>query len=313
MSKKANYLYLQIIDNIMIMKRFTHKIVAIFLLCFLVAVSTVKAQQFKPNTEIGVLLGASYYLGDLNTIHFNQSLPAGGLVIKKNIDRRFAYKAEAMLINLYSDERNSDNKIESDRGLHFSNNLLQEDAGGFPLMELSLQVEFNFLPYDPGNPLYTWTPFVYTGISIFNFNPEAENKNGEWVDLQGLGTEGQGTTAFPDRKKYSLIQFAIPLGGGVKIALNKSVNIIFEYSTRKTFTDYLDDVSTTYPGNNLTDMSNASYEMSDPVVWDPNHPLFATGHSQGDQRGNPDKKDWYSFAGITLSFKLANKTKGCDY
>lgn len=313
MYKKANYLYLQIIDNIMIMKRFTPKIVAIFLLCFLAAVSTIKAQQFKPNTEIGVLLGASYYLGDLNTIHFNQSLPAGGLVIKKNIDRRFAYKAEAMLINLYSDERNSDNKIESDRGLHFSNNLFQEDAGGLPLMELSVQGEFNFLPYDPGNPLYTWTPFVYTGISIFNFNPKAENRYGEWVDLQGLGTEGQGTTAFPDRKKYSLIQFAIPLGGGVKIALNKSVNIIFEYSTRKTFTDYLDDVSTTYPGNNLSDMSNASYEMSDPVVLDPNHPLFATGHSQGDQRGDPEKNDWYSFAGITLSFKLANKTKGCDY
>ena len=304
MYKSANYLYLQIIDNIMIMKRFIHKIVAIFLLCFLVAGSTVKAQQFKPNTEIGVLLGASYYLGDLNTTHFNQSLPAGGLVIKKNIDRRFAYKAEAMLINLYSDERNSDNKIESDRGLHFSNNLFQEDAGGLPLMELSAQVEFNFLPYDPGNPLYTWTPFVYTGISIFNFNPEAENKNGEWVDLQGLGTEGQGTTAFPDRKKYSLIQFAIPLGGGVKIALNKSVNIIFEYSTRKTFTDYLDDVSTTYPGPGLSDMSNLSYEMSDPNGT----------HDKDEDRGfNPDKKDWYSFAGITLSFKLANKTKGCDY
>ena len=303
MYKRANYLYLQIIDNIMIMKRFIHKIVAIFLLCFLVAGSTVKAQQFKPNTEIGVLLGASYYLGDLNTTHFNQSLPAGGLVIKKNIDRRFAYKAEAMLINLYSDERNSDNKIESDRGLHFSNNLFQEDAGGLPLMELSLQVEFNFLPYDPGNPLYTWTPFVYTGISIFNFHPEAEDSTGEWVDLQALGTEGQGTTAFPDRKKYSLIQFAIPLGGGVKIALNKSVNIIFEYSTRKTFTDYLDDVSTTYPGNNLTDMSNASYEMSDPNGT----------HLTGAQRGNPDKKDWYSFAGVTLSFKLGNKTKGCDY
>ena len=287
----------------MIMKRFKHKITVLLLLSFLIFRNTLQAQQFKPNTEIGVLLGASYYLGDLNTTHFNQSLPAGGLVIKKNIDRRFAYKAEAMLINLYSDERNSDNKIESDRGLHFSNNLFQEDAGGLPLMELSVQVEFNFLPYDPGNPLYTWTPFVYTGISIFNFNPEAENKNGEWVDLQGLGTEGQGTTAFPDRKKYSLIQFAIPLGGGVKIALNKSVNIIFEYSTRKTFTDYLDDVSTTYPGNNLTDMSQASWEMSDPNGT----------HLTGAQRGNPDKNDWYSFAGITLSFKLANKTKGCDY
>ncbi len=89
MHKSANYLYLQIIDNIMIMKRFIHKIVAIFLLCFLVAVSTTTAQQFKPNTEIGVLLGASYYLGDLNTTHFNQSSAAAGLVIRKNIELWF--------------------------------------------------------------------------------------------------------------------------------------------------------------------------------------------------------------------------------
>jgi hypothetical protein len=52
-----------------------------------------KAQQFNPNTEVGVLLGASYYLGDLNTTHFKNALACGGLVIRRNIDRRFSYKA----------------------------------------------------------------------------------------------------------------------------------------------------------------------------------------------------------------------------
>ena len=48
-------------------------------------------------------------------------------------------------------------------------------------------------------------------------------------------------------------------------------------------------------------MSPEAQAMSDP-----------TGtHLKGDQRGDPDKKDWYSFAGITLSFKLNNNTKGC--
>ena len=46
-----------------------------------------KAQQFKPNTEVGILLGTSYYLGDLNTTHFHQPLPAAGLIIRKNIDK----------------------------------------------------------------------------------------------------------------------------------------------------------------------------------------------------------------------------------
>ena len=144
--------------------------------------------------------------------------------------------------------------------------------------------------------------YVYTGISIFHYNPKAENQYGEFVDLQELGTEGQGTTSFPDKEKYSLIQYAIAIGGGFKIAVNPSFNIILEYGVRKTFTDYLDDVSTTYPGDILSMTNEATY-MSDP----------SGSHEIGEQRGDPDKKDWYSFAGITLSFKLNNNTKGCDY
>jgi hypothetical protein len=257
------------------------------------------AQQFKPNTEVGLILGTSYYLGDLNTTHFNQSSATAGLVIRKNIDKRFVYKAEVMYLNLKSDERQSSDTIALDRGLHFRS----------PIYELSGQIEFNFLPYQSGNPLYTWTPFVYTGISIFSFNPQAENINGEWVDLQELGTEGQGTTTEFDgntRSKYSLIKFAIPIGGGLKIAVNENFNIVLEYGARKTFTDYLDDVSTTYAGPNINgswpvEMSDLAQQMSDPNGT----------HVKDEQRGNPDKKDWYSFAGITLSFKLNNNTKDC--
>ena len=277
----------------MIMKRFNFKFTKI-LIIIIVPYFTAKAQQFKPNTEVGALLGASYYLGDLNTEHFNQSQASAGIIIRNNIDKRFAYKAEVLYLNLKSDERNSEDTIALNRGLHFRS----------PIYELSGQLEFNFLPYQPGNSLYTWTPFIYTGVSIFHFNPQAEYSftDGEWIDLQELGTEGQGTTTFPDRKKYSLIQFAIPMGGGFKVAINESFSFIIEYGARKTFTDYIDDVSKTYPGENIDDMSNIASQLSDP-----------TGtHVSGDQRGNPNnKKDWYSFAGITLSFKLNNNTKGC--
>ena len=278
------------------MKRFNPKIITL-LITTLVFSFTAKTQQFKPNTEIGLLLGASYYLGDLNTSHFNQPLGASGLIIRQNIDKRFVYKAEAMYLNLRSDERESDDTIALNRGLHFRS----------PVYELSGQLEFNFLPYQPGNPLYTWTPFIYTGISLFHYNPQAENKNGEWVNLQELGTEGQGTSEFTERDKYSLIQFAIPIGGGFKIAVNEYFNIILEYGVRKTFTDYLDDVSTTYPGpkKNGTwpvEMTEEAQQMSDPLGI----------HSQGIQRGDQEKKDWYSFVGATLSFKLNNDAKGCS-
>lgn len=253
--------------------------------------------QYKENTEVGFIGGVSYYLGDLNTTHFNNSLPFGGIVIRKNIDRRFSYKAELLYLNIAADDRiDATDTIAINRGLHFRSSVF----------ELSGQIEFNFLPFEAGNALYTWTPFVYTGLSFFHFNPQAENKDGLWVNLQELGTEGQGSNSFPERKKYPLTQLAIPLGGGLKIAINPSFNIILEYGVRKSFTDYLDDVSTTYPegvNSNVPDISNATYEMSDP-----------TGtHIAGDQRGDPEKKDWYSFAGITLSFKLNNNTKDCDY
>ncbi|MDG2264381.1 MAG: hypothetical protein P8L19_04960, partial [Flavobacteriales bacterium] len=61
------------------MKRFKHKITVLLLLSFLIFGNTIQAQQFKPNTEIGILIGSSYYLGDLNTVHFKQSSPAAGL------------------------------------------------------------------------------------------------------------------------------------------------------------------------------------------------------------------------------------------
>ena len=276
------------------MKRFILLLIIALVLGF-----TTTAQQFKPNTEIGVLLGASYYLGDLNTTHFNQPLFGGGVVIRRNIDKRFTYKAELMYLNLKADERGSKDTIAYSRGLHFRS----------PVYEISAQLEFNFFPYQPGNPLYTWTPFVYTGVSLFSFNPQAENRNGQWVDLQELGTEGQGTTAFPNRDQYALIEFAIPMGGGFKIAINKSFNIVLEYGARRTFTDYLDDVSTTFIGSSPAlpssdypiEMSVEAQEMSDPLGT----------HSNKMERGNPEDNDWYSFVGITLSFKLNNNTKGC--
>ena len=290
----------------------TNKSIFLFALIFLFSTSFINGQagQYKENTEVGSFGGVSYYLGDLNNSHFNNSIPNFGLIVRKNIDRRISYKGSFMLVNIAADDRNSSDEFAAQRGLHFSNNMFEEN--GSSIYELSGQFEFNFLPYELGNPLYKWTPFIYSGLSLFNFNPKAENKNGEWISLQPLGTEGQGTTKFPDRKKYSLIQFAIPIGGGVKFAVSEHFNIILEYGIRKTFTDYLDDVSSTYPGPNPgvaapsawpPGMGAVAKEMSDP-----------TGtHTLGEERGDPNKNDWYSFAGITLSFKIPQNTIGCDY
>ena len=250
--------------------------------------------QYEPNQEFGILGGTGYYIGDLNNTHFNNIRAAGGITFRKNFDRRFSFKSSALYTNVYADDANSSDDINKNRNLHFKSDVI----------ELSGQVEFNFLPYETGNALYPFTPFVFTGVSLFNFNPRAEASDGQWYALQELGTEGQGTTAFPNRKKYALTQLSIPFGGGFKIGVSDDVNIIIEYGLRKTFTDYIDDVSTTYAGL-PSEFDNVTIELSDRSLDGP--------QQAGIARGDETNKDWYSFAGVTLSFRLKGNTKGCDY
>ena len=271
-----------------------NRILAISLLSFLFFTSSITA-QIVSSTEIGIMAGSSYYLGDINKKHFDYMMPAGGIVVRKNIDRRIVVKGELLLGYVRGDDsRNAKDTANFNRNLHFRS----------PIYEVSGQVEFNFLPYETGNSLYPFTPFIFAGVSLFRFNPQAEANNGEWVALQPLGTEGQGTTTFSDRKKYTLTQFSIPMGGGFKIAVNKTFNIILEYGIRKTFTDYLDDVSTTYTGGNLM-VSDVANEMSD-------QSLDGT-KAIGEQRGNSKNNDWYTFTGITLSFKILSEKERCNY
>ncbi len=107
-----------------------------------------------------------------------------------------------------------------------------------------------------------WTPYAFTGITVFHHNPQAQapefdlNGNplpeaGEWVDLQPLGTEGQNANlmegdANAGIEPYSKIQIAIPLGIGIRYRLNQVFDLSLETSFRFLFTDYIDDVSQNY-------------------------------------------------------------------
>lgn len=95
------------------------------------------------------------------------------------------------------------------------------------------------------NPPPRTAPYLLGGIGYFSFNPQTRVGN-RYVDLQPLHTEGQGFEEYPDRKNYKLNQFNIPIGVGLKYELSPLMNIRGEFVYRKLFTDYLDDLSTTY-------------------------------------------------------------------
>lgn len=277
------------------LERRSNKILGSIIVLFFFLISIGKGySQFNPTKEIGIIGGVSYYTGDLNEVHFNNSKIAGGISFRQNFDRRFSFKSCMIYSAISGDDRESSDQININRNLHFKTNIV----------ELSGQIEFNFLSYETGNPLYNFSPFVFAGISLFNYNPKAESNAGEWIELQPLGTEGQGTTAFPNRKKYALTQLSFPFGGGIKFSLNESINVVLEYGLRKTFTDYIDDVSTTYAGT-PSEFNPLTIELADRSLDGPKQ--------AGEARGVSTNNDWYSFTGITLSFKLRNNIKGCDY
>jgi hypothetical protein len=98
--------------------------------------------------------------------------------------------------------------------------------------------------------LSNFTPFIYGGVAGFYFNPQGDYQ-GAWRNLQPIGTEGQGMAAYPDKKPYSLFQVSIPFGIDLRYNFGRKFFTGIEFGMRKTFTDYLDDVSGTYIDNEL--------------------------------------------------------------
>jgi hypothetical protein len=282
------------IGIILLKKYFLISITCLF--CFLTGFAQ---RQPDKSAEIGVFLGGSYYIGDLNPmIHFGpQTKPAGGVVFRYNLNPRLAVRANALFGKIEADDAMSNSSAQQQRNLNFKSSIT----------ELSAQLEFNFLDYQIGNERRKFTPYIFFGLAGFKFNPIATYNNYDF-SLQPLGTEGQGLDGGSSKKKYRLIQMSIPFGVGIKTNLSKNIGLSVEWGMRKTFTDYLDDVSTNYYDPALL---AAAHGPASAVASDPSKGTDPNFSNVGRQRGNPTTKDWYSFAGIALTIKLKGKRETC--
>lgn len=116
-----------------------------------------------------------------------------------------------------------------------------------PITDFQLSFEIHplfFKQYTEEQAPY-WSPYFIGGIGYFLFNPQAALQ-GSWYDLHPLRLEGQGFSSYPGHKPYQLKQFNIPIGLGIKYEISASFNARMEIAHRILFTDYLDDVSTSY-------------------------------------------------------------------
>jgi hypothetical protein len=248
-----------------------------FMICLWVT-EPVKAQT---DLEVGPYIGDSYYLGDLNPdVPFRMAQIAYGAMARYNLDDRWSFK---LGITRGKVEGNSNNtNFLPGRDLQFES----------PINDLSVTAEFNFFSYFTGSRWNWITPYLYAGIGVFTFQPESGGKK-----LQPLGTEGQNV-GYDGRKPYKTWGVSIPFGLGIKVSVSKKIGLTAFWEMHKTFTDYIDDVSTTYylngPAINQNDVAGA---LSDPT----------RNHLPGMQRGNPNNDDWYSFSGLTVSYKFSLK------
>lgn len=245
--------------------------------------------------EYGLGAGMSVYWGDLNTPDFGTNIGNSNFAFqgmaKLNFTKYLAIKANILYGKLSGDDSRSFIEWQQQRNLNFTTTLT----------EFSILGEFHFFGYNFGedNPL---SPYITAGIGAFHFNPKTTFQ-GSVVELQPLGTEGQGLDGFGP--KYNRISLAIPFGAGAKLQLNSTTNISLDIVARRTFTDYIDDVSTNYvafdelaAGNGLlaAQLGNRigeSLGQTEPV-----------SVPTGTQRGGQDIKDYYLTAMVTITFKL---------
>jgi opacity protein-like surface antigen len=237
--------------------------------------------------------GFSNYQGDLQdkAITLDESNGAFGLGLKYDLTSHLSVRSGFNYGRIEGNDK-LNNPVLQVRNLSFQSRIL----------ELNLLAEYTVFDLNERR----FSPYVFGGIAAFRFNPYAYDTLGNKLFLQPLSTEGQGLTSNPDRKPYKLTQFAIPLGAGIKYRINDNAVLGYELGFRKTFTDYLDDVSKTYvdPAALLLERGPKAVEMSyrggELKTGDPAYPAAGT------IRGGSKLKDWYYFTGITLSIAINN-------
>jgi hypothetical protein len=241
----------------------------------------------KSKSELGFMVGGTYYIGDMNPfMPFRNTNLAGGLIYRYNVNARMSVRANFLYGKLHGNDAESKELLHQERNLSFSTRIF-ELAGG---------LEFNYFPFQLGHDRYKGTAYILAEIGLFRMNPKTTADGGGEVELQPLGTEGQGTS-LNSKGRYSLTQLTIPLGVGAKMSLGEKASLNFEIGLRKTFTDYIDDVG------------SGSYV--DPVVLaaenGPTAAALSNRSLSGDRygrRGNASTKDWYVFAGAMVTFRL---------
>ena len=297
-------------------------------------------QKFNPKNRyhsIGVNLGTTNYVGELDpdaaifSPAFYYTRYNFGVCYVRRYKANISWRINGSYGRIAGDDYKNADYTADDihrklRNLSFRNHIL----------EVKADVIYDFIGHHtrfPKRPQYV--PYAFLGIAYFHHNPQGQRSNGDWVNLKPLSTEGQGLPG-TNKKPYSLHQIAIPVGLGIRYKLGKQWDLAFEAGWRITFTDYLDDVSTSYTDRDLliehrgqlaAEMADRTHEAmaKDPelkqfvetrqggyvnknnTVYNGNDYAYIRSYNTpGAQRGEKNK-DWYVVTGFHLTYILPGR------
>lgn len=260
-------------------------------LSFCLLISTIgaplSAQDENRGWEVGGRLGPSFYFGDLNT-DFDMSKPGLmlGLGTRYNLNNRIALGFMLNGARVYYRDDYTTNLFQQARNLSFRTDIY----------EFASRVEFNFMEYIHGDIDHGTTPYLHAGLSAFYYRPTAE-LDGERYSLRSLGTEGQ-----PPGEEYFYISMGLTYGAGLKVDFNYRWSIQIDLSARVLFTDYIDDVSGTYAGDQeIRSLRGANADIAVALA-DRSSPdgQFPEIGQPGRQRGNGKNNDAFAFLSVGI-------------
>ena len=204
-----------------------------------VLLSLVSSQfTFAQRSEVGFGLGTFNYTGDLvRYYNFKYSKPAGTVFYRSNLSNVVSFRAGVTAGKIGASEKPID-AFADQRNASFD----------LFLFEASTVMEYHFLNWRDTKRFVRFTPYLFAGLGVF-----------------GISGNNEKST------EYSNVQAAIPFGGGVKYVYNPKWYFSLEFGIRKTWFDYLDNIS----------------------AGDPRFKDY--------QYGNPNDNDNYFFLGVTLT------------
>ena len=253
-----------------------------------------------------IILGAStsHFLGDLGgkpslgtndlqdlDILSTRYAFTGGLRV--NFNRTFAFRTNLWYARVSGNDKYTRNRERHGRNLNFYSNILEADA----VIEVSV--------YRTSNKKTIF--YVFGGIGYFRFNPKTK-LNGKVYELRDYGTEGQYSV--PGKKPYDLTSMCFPLGFGYKFLISKRAYITVEVNSRKTRTDYIDDVSTRYVDPALLTAAKGPVAAS---LADRNISDIPGFSFPGSIRGDPKDMDSYFFFSFSYNYALGSNSNNSRY